>query len=650
MAAVDERDHILQESELSTEVAWQGHGHHGWGRKVLLSASIAAVLAVCGLGVVAHHNMRQVPARDVGAQRAFLNEVVISAKSAQSRESEQSAKHADSTKAEDLAKKVSSEDALKSAEHLAEQAWRFSGRADNLTKDAKTMETKVEKMRQTANGIKEQAAKERHDATSDRSHAKELRRKAEALRKAAESLMSKASDLDKDAQTKSTAAGKQDKSADQLAEHASSVEKHAKKVKKKAVDVEAKSLKAIAAQRMCIRLPGVRVRGVNLQTFPEILGDHKITDEWQCTDWCLKHEECKQAVFIWETKTCELFGEATDEPLAFKDRWPFYNSSYCDVNEKKEDMLKMLHKVYEAKPWVPPPHNCSWSGGSCMETKCCADVCKATWDFSECKYYTCFKKDENFAGCVTGGPPGGWDGTRLGGHPNGEIGPAPKGKLIQGTKLYCFSVIMWSTPPKEAWMSSEGELANHWKEQKKNIMQCDDYNFFDGLEGGSVHNIQSFISAWKKVKEDGRWKRNDWTIKVDPDAVFFPEHLRQKIRWNYRTPQGSAVYLRNTFYKFKFLGALEAMTREAMELYFERGWECEAHLGQEGGEDYWLEQCLEGLGIDFQTDTALVHDKYAQDENCGDPYSVAHHFFKKISDWDGCWDLANKAWNDAHQQ
>merc|ERR1712083_1284471 len=72
---------------------------------------------------------------------------------------------------------------------------------------------------------------------------------------------------------------------------------------------------------------------------------------------------------------------------------------------------------------------------------------------------------------------------------------------------------------------------------------------------------------------------------VDPDAVFFPEHLRQKIRWNYRTPHGSAVYLKNTFYKFKFLGAIEALTREALQLYFERGWECEAHLGQQGGED-----------------------------------------------------------------
>jgi len=207
---------------------------------------------------------------------------------------------------------------------------------------------------------------------------------------------------------------------------------------------------------------------------------------------------------------------------------------------------------------------------------------------------------------------------------------------------------MWDAPPVQGWQDSEGAIAGHWKDLGKNIVECDDHSFFDGIGGGSIHNIASFVSAWKAVNEEGKWKRNDWTIKVDPDAVFFPDHFRTKVMYNWRTPQGAAVYLRNTFYKFQLLGAIEALTFEATEIYFSRLWECESHLGQEGGEDYWLLQCLEGLGIDFQTDVALLHDKYAADENCKDPNSVAHHFFKKISDWDKCWEKANDAWNNAH--
>jgi len=323
------------------------------------------------------------------------------------------------------------------------------------------------------------------------------------------------------------------------------------------------------------------------------------------------------------------------------------------MQTEKEEMLKSLKKIYDAKPWVPPPHNCSWAGDNCLATQCCADVCKANWDFTKCDWYTCWKRDENWAGCEMNGAPEGWDGTKLGGHPNSEIGPAEDGKLIQGTKLYCFSVVMWNQPPTESWQDSEGQIADHWKTAEKNILQCDDYSFFDGLEGGSVHNINSFVEAWKKVKDDGRWKNNDWSIKVDPDAVFFPEHFRSKVKYNWKTPQGSTVYLRNTFYKFQFLGALEALTREAMEIYFERGYECEEHLGFEGGEDYWMLQCLEGLGIDYQTDVTLLHDKYAADQNCGDPNGVAFHFFKKIEGgdgWDVCWDTANEAWNNEHPE
>jgi len=345
-----------------------------------------------------------------------------------------------------------------------------------------------------------------------------------------------------------------------------------------------------------------------------------------------------------------LFQGATTEPLSFRESWPWFNSSYCDSADQKQNMLDMLHRVYDAKPWVPPANNCSWAGENCINTGCCADVSRCSWDFKTCKSFTCYKRDENWAGCKTGSSPDGWDGTKLGGHPNTEVAPAEDGKLVQGTKLYCFSVVMWNQPPTQAWQSSEGELANNWKEQNKGIMQCDDYSIFDGVEGGSVHNIQSFIRAWQMVKDDGRWKRNDWSIKVDPDAVFFPDHFRKKLEWQWKTPQGAAVYLRNTFYKFNFLGAIEALTQEGLEIYFERGWQCDAHLGQQGGEDYWLLQCLEGLGLNYQSDFALLHDKYAADENCDDPNSVAHHFFKKTDDWDDCWNTANDAWNNEHPQ
>lgn len=635
MTAFDDQDHELLQQPLRPRR----------NRTLWPVVAILGILASACIFSVSHHGNRDTKVERSSVDRAFLSEALIEA--VQSTPSPANAAVVEDESANSLAPKKQ-----RGAEDLLDNAVSLSKKADSLDEDAHKLSDKSSILVKDAEALKSEAKKEENDVSSKRAKAEELRKKADEMRKQASDLVQEATTLDGEAGKKSDSATQKTHKAQDLAHKSESKKKSALDDRKHAGHAQEEAWKAIAGQRMCIRLPGVKLKGTRPNTFQPVVGNHTIQDEWQCSDWCQKNVKCKQAVYTWETKTCELFEEATAEPLGFRDRWPFFNSTYCGALDEKTNMLDMLHKVYERKPWVEPPHNCSWAGDNCLNTGCCADVAKADWQFTEFQDYTCFKRDENWAGCKTGGPPADWDGANLGGHPNHEVKPAPEGKLVQGTKLYCFTVVMWDQPPAEGWMNSEAELVNHWKEQGKGICQCDDWSLFDGIGGGSVHNIQSFIHAWKLVQDDGRWKNNDWSIKVDGDAVFFPEHLRQKIMWSYRTPQGSAVYLRNTFYKFKFLGALEALTREALEVYFEHGWECEAHLGQQGGEDYWLEQCLEGLGIDFQTDESLLHDKYASDGNCNDPYGVAHHFFKKIEGgdgWDVCWDQANNAWNGAHK-
>jgi len=39
-------------------------------------------------------------------------------------------------------------------------------------------------------------------------------------------------------------------------------------------------------------------------------------------------------------------------------------------------------------------------------------------------------------------------------------------------------------------------------------------------------NTAVFITAWKKVFDMGIWKEHDWTLKVDPDTVFFVGRMR----------------------------------------------------------------------------------------------------------------------------
>merc|ERR1711920_284318 len=149
--------------------------------------------------------------------------------------------------------------------------------------------------------------------------------------------------------------------------------------------------------------------------------------------------------------------------------------------------------------------------------------------------------------------------------------PAKKGIWLQGTSLFCFSVIAWNVPSPKPFWDSESALADNIKKHSLSIVQCDEHAFIDGEQTatagwGSYNNIDAFTRVWKKVQDDGRWMKHDWIVKVDADAVFFPDRLKLHLD-KLRTPRGSRVYLRNIDYEFKFMGALEVLTRQALERY-----------------------------------------------------------------------------------
>jgi len=173
------------------------------------------------------------------------------------------------------------------------------------------------------------------------------------------------------------------------------------------------------------------------------------------------------------------------------------------------------------------------------------------------------------------------------------------------------------------------------------VLQCDGHEVVDGVltpkaEWGSFSNIDMFMDVWQTIKGLGNWKNYDWTVKVDSDAVFIPSRLKDHL-YNLRTPKGARVYLENVDFKFRFMGAIEIMTREAAAVFIERGHEC-IRGKHEGGEDSFLKGCLDGLGIDHQSDFLILRDKYAGlNPPCVDGWAVAYHYLKKTHDWSTCY-------------
>merc|ERR1712066_1017639 len=86
------------------------------------------------------------------------------------------------------------------------------------------------------------------------------------------------------------------------------------------------------------------------------------------------------------------------------------------------------------------------------------------------------------------------------------------------------------------------------------------------LKKGTWVNGPTFQSAFSYLKNDNRWSQYDWTVKVDPDAVFLPDRLKLKLTGQKVTEKG--IYFTNCEHvSFGFFGSLEVFSKNAVANY-----------------------------------------------------------------------------------
>lgn len=296
---------------------------------------------------------------------------------------------------------------------------------------------------------------------------------------------------------------------------------------------------------------------------------------------------------------------------------------------------------------LPAAGACSWEGEDCRQSRCCRR-----------QGFQCFQKNQEFAGCKTkcvanavdpadgDGLP--WGCTVLGGSQEPAFTPkAPPGQAA-GTSLFCFVVAMPDGP--------ERALVTFLQQKGLSAFSCDASAIFQGMPvqksfWKSVANTDIFIKIWEQVQQNGQYLSHDFTVKVDPDAVFFPDRLKLHLA-SLSPPANVALYLKNINFKFQFMGALEVLSKKAVQEYLAHATECSSHLGHDGGEDFYMMTCLDALGIGHMADYTLLHDKYADADqlskkliiedigSCRNDAVVAFHCYKAEQIWMGCHDVA----------
>jgi len=161
----------------------------------------------------------------------------------------------------------------------------------------------------------------------------------------------------------------------------------------------------------------------------------------------------------------------------------------------------------------------------------------------------------------------------------------------------------------------------------------------NGQKTDSFLNTGTFVMAWDTLINSGQIWAYDFIIKVDPDAVYFPDRIRKRLEDHV----GKKVYVPNCG-KWasgpKLYGSVEVFSVPAVAEYARRIQECKALPWQGWGEDYYMQHCMDMLGVMQVADFEQVGDDRCVPAPCSDWTRVAYHDFKTLDSWMDCFRTA----------
>lgn len=193
--------------------------------------------------------------------------------------------------------------------------------------------------------------------------------------------------------------------------------------------------------------------------------------------------------------------------------------------------------------------------------------------------------------------------------------------------------------------SVEEKLQNAMKSHNAGIFACDKNYVVPAQKAefkhegswNSVANTAAFLKVWDVVLKNDQWMTCDWTIKVDPDTVFFPDRLRHHI-WTLRPPANTPIYLKNTNMYNGFLGPIEVFSTDAVKLYHDYGKGCAKDMAEKGGEDGFFKLCMDSIGVGYMLDPMILSNR-GYPKFCTDKFT-SFHPFKTVDAWIACKDIA----------
>mmetsp|Transcript_83992 Transcript_83992/g.166797 ORF Transcript_83992/g.166797 Transcript_83992/m.166797 type:complete len:697 (-) Transcript_83992:418-2508(-) len=243
-----------------------------------------------------------------------------------------------------------------------------------------------------------------------------------------------------------------------------------------------------------------------------------------------------------------------------------------------------------------------------------------------------------------------------------------------GDKLFCWCVAM-TVKSGPLQIDTEVALVRAAYARKAGIFGCNDWRVFSndvvplddkgkamtaGIPGPmsqkvAIPNMETeqmlantgvFFRAWDQVLQKRLFDNFDWTVKIDPDAVFFPERLRKHLKAGWFKPTYN-IYFKNCQRWDSMQGPIEIFSHLAMTTFANRIGECKQSIDcSHIGEDIFMQKCTQQLGVQGKAEWTILDDKYCNpcpNCPCSNGWTVAFHPFKSVQAFAQCENEANSA-------
>merc|ERR1712242_618418 len=92
------------------------------------------------------------------------------------------------------------------------------------------------------------------------------------------------------------------------------------------------------------------------------------------------------------------------------------------------------------------------------------------------------------------------------------------------------------------------------------------------------NDASTFTKAWWQIKDDGTYLKHDWTVKITPQAVFFPERLQKHLAKLSAPSWPGQIYLKTIKLGVGVVPDFIVLSKNAVSEYFKHKYECEKKI------------------------------------------------------------------------